>query len=109
MIEKFLNMCTLQLQELKQMEGSSKEHNDSVCLCMLLQGICLRHLNRTDEAEEVLKTVADSPQTSHSTKMDCYIPPYAAAELGAMYGQLGDEEKAMKQYEYTLTQYAKYE
>ena len=37
----------------------SKEHHDNVCLCMLLQGICLRHLGRTEDAEHVLRIVAD--------------------------------------------------
>merc|ERR1719354_1286586 len=40
--------------------------------------------------------------------MDCYLPPYASAELGAMYWQNGQDDKALKQYEHTLTQYSKY-
>lgn len=38
--------------------AASKERNDDVCLCNLLQGICLRYLGEIKKAEKVFNEVA---------------------------------------------------
>ncbi|XP_047123954.1 tetratricopeptide repeat protein 39B isoform X1 [Hydra vulgaris] len=107
-LREFLLLTEKSLNGLQEETGLSKHHHDNVCLCKLLQGICLHHLKKNEQAEKVLTEVANSPFTSHSSKMDSYYPPFAAAELAFMFKNSGELEKALEYFNYALENYSNY-
>ncbi|XP_057299554.1 tetratricopeptide repeat protein 39B-like isoform X1 [Hydractinia symbiolongicarpus] len=107
-LRHFLHLCEVALEEVLRQPAASKERNDDVCLCNLLQGICLRYLGEIKKAEKVFNAVTASPLSCHSSKMDSYFPPYASCELGFMYRDVGENDRALHQLQHTLKHYSKY-
>jgi len=108
-LETFLKAATTSLEELDPKTYSNKkDFHDNECICKLIQGICLRHLKKFEEAEKILLQVASSVHALHSCKIDCYLPPYASCELGFLYKSKGEHSKALFQLQHTLKHYSKY-
>eukprot|EP00111_Clytia_hemisphaerica_P020814 TCONS_00061384-protein len=107
-LNHFMKLIKAALQKLEKRNDTSKHGHDNISLCYLLQGICLRYLKQSHEAEESLARVAKCSASQFSSKMDSYFPAWASAEIGFMYKELGEDEKALKQLQHTLKNYSKY-
>ncbi|PIO25543.1 hypothetical protein AB205_0106740 [Aquarana catesbeiana] len=66
---------------------------DDQCLVKLLKGLCLKYLDRIDEAEECFKYISVNEKR---IKYDEYLVPNALLELALLYLQLDRREDAVK-------------
>lgn len=64
-------------------EGCADERRlmDNLCLMYLLKGMCLKHLNRFEEAE---KTFASVIEHEHQIVVDKFLVPHSAMELAIL-------------------------
>ncbi|XP_028928469.1 gem-associated protein 6 isoform X2 [Ornithorhynchus anatinus] len=73
---------------------------DDQCLVKLLKGCCLKYLDRLWKAELCFDHVI---QNEKLLKFDHYLVPYAYYELGILFHQKGDDEKALTYIEHAKT------
>eukprot|EP00794_Sanderia_malayensis_P007728 gene7728-8567_t len=104
-MEHFLKLIKTALADLDRLKDSNPFFIDEYCLCKLLQGMCLRYLDRPNEAEDCFQEVVDS---GNHLKLDKYLAPYAYAEIGYLYRSLGKYKEAIKQLEKLRKRYSKY-
>ncbi|XP_044512959.1 tetratricopeptide repeat protein 39B isoform X2 [Gracilinanus agilis] len=78
---------------------------DDQCLVQLLKGLCLKHLGRLLQAELCFNQVI---QSEKQLKFDHYLVPFTLYELGLLYQQQGDTEKAIRIIETAKTNYKDY-
>ncbi|NXC86400.1 TT39B protein, partial [Cercotrichas coryphoeus] len=78
----------------------SVHHNeyyvDDVCMLQLLKGLCLKHLGRLMQAELCFSKVI---QSEKQIKYDSYLVPFTLYELGLLYKQQDEREKAIRYIE----------
>ncbi|KAM6972060.1 tetratricopeptide repeat protein 39B-like [Aplochiton taeniatus] len=92
-------------EQLRDEPSPSEYHQDDVGVVQLLKGLCLRHLGRLKEAEACFTNVISSED---SIKHDDYLVPFTMYELGLLYKEQGNKEKAIAQIEKIKTDYKDY-
>ncbi|XP_063311228.1 tetratricopeptide repeat protein 39B isoform X1 [Pelobates fuscus] len=78
---------------------------DDQCLVQLLKGLCLKHLGRLLQAELCFNQVI---QSEKRIKYDHYLLPFSFYELGLLYKQQGDKDKAIRFIESAKQNYKDY-
>ncbi|KAM4706396.1 tetratricopeptide repeat protein 39B isoform 2-T2 [Discoglossus pictus] len=78
---------------------------DDQCLVQLLKGLCLKHLGRLLQAELCFNQVI---QSEKRLKYDHYLLPFTFYELGLLYKQQGDRDKAILFIETAKSNYRDY-
>ncbi|XP_072534701.1 tetratricopeptide repeat protein 39B-like isoform X2 [Salminus brasiliensis] len=78
---------------------------DDQSVVQMLKGLCLRHLGRLEQAERCFNNVISSEKT---IKYDHYLVPFTMYELGLLYKQQGDVEKAIACIEKAKLNYKDY-
>ncbi|CAH2293760.1 tetratricopeptide repeat 39B isoform X1 [Pelobates cultripes] len=78
---------------------------DDQCLVQLLKGLCLKHLGRLLQAELCFNQVI---QSEKRIKYDHYLLPFSFYELGLLYKQQGDKDKAIRFIESAKFNYKEY-
>ncbi|PKK28534.1 tetratricopeptide repeat domain 39B, transcript variant X3 [Columba livia] len=85
------------------------DHNeyymDDVCMLQLLKGLCLKHLGRLLQAELCFSKVV---QSEKQIKYDSYLVPFTLYELGLLYKQQDEREKAIRYIEIAKKNYKEY-
>uniref|UniRef100_A0A8D0FDY6 Tetratricopeptide repeat protein 39B n=1 Tax=Strix occidentalis caurina TaxID=311401 RepID=A0A8D0FDY6_STROC len=79
-----------------QNETSNEYYMDDVCMLQLLKGLCLKHLGRLMQAELCFSKVT---QSEKQIKYDSYLVPFTLYELGLLYKQQDEREKAIRYIE----------
>ncbi|XP_028910829.1 tetratricopeptide repeat protein 39B isoform X2 [Ornithorhynchus anatinus] len=103
-------LITIEKEELAlRSETSMKEPTeysmDDQCLVQLLKGLCLKHLGRLLQAELCFNQVI---QSEKQLKYDHYLVPFTLYELGLLYKQQGDRDKAIRFIESAKNNYKEY-
>ncbi|XP_068090934.1 tetratricopeptide repeat protein 39B isoform X2 [Hyperolius riggenbachi] len=83
----------------------SEFYGDDQCLVQLLKGLCLKHLGRLLQSELCFNQVI---QSEKRLKYDHYLVPFTYYELGLLYKQQGDRDKAIRSIETAKTNYKDY-
>ncbi|XP_076019360.1 tetratricopeptide repeat protein 39B [Genypterus blacodes] len=78
-------------EQLHNDPNPSEFHPDDCCLVQMLKGLCLKHLGRLLQAELCFTQVLSSERR---IKYDHYLIPFTLYELGLLYKQQGDLDKA---------------
>ncbi|XP_018411986.1 PREDICTED: tetratricopeptide repeat protein 39B isoform X2 [Nanorana parkeri] len=78
---------------LQKDKSPSEYYGDDQCLVQLLKGLCLKHLGRLLQAELCFNQVI---QSEKRLKYDHYLVPFTYYELGLLYKQQGDKDKAIR-------------
>ncbi|XP_073201550.1 tetratricopeptide repeat protein 39B isoform X6 [Lepidochelys kempii] len=78
---------------------------DDLCLLQLLKGLCLKHLGRLLQAELCFNQVI---QSEKQIKYDNYLVPFTLYELGLLYKQQDQREKAIRYIETAKNNYKEY-
>uniref|UniRef100_A0A6I8NU06 Tetratricopeptide repeat protein 39B n=1 Tax=Ornithorhynchus anatinus TaxID=9258 RepID=A0A6I8NU06_ORNAN len=90
----------------KEAPGKPTEYSmDDQCLVQLLKGLCLKHLGRLLQAELCFNQVI---QSEKQLKYDHYLVPFTLYELGLLYKQQGDRDKAIRFIESAKNNYKEY-
>ncbi|XP_038625330.1 tetratricopeptide repeat protein 39B isoform X1 [Tachyglossus aculeatus] len=90
----------------KEAPGKPTEYSmDDQCLVQLLKGLCLKHLGRLLQAELCFNQVI---QSEKQLKYDHYLVPFTLYELGLLYKQQGDRDKAIRLIESAKNNYKEY-
>ncbi|NXJ07257.1 TT39B protein, partial [Odontophorus gujanensis] len=91
-------LVTIEKEEtaLKNETSHSEYYMDDVCMLQLLKGLCLKHLGRLMQAELCFNQVI---QSEKQIKYDSYLVPYTMYELGLLYKQQDEREKAVRYIE----------
>ncbi|XP_028272897.1 tetratricopeptide repeat protein 39B-like [Parambassis ranga] len=92
-------------EQLRKDPNPSEYHMDDQCVVQLLKGLCLRHLGRLVQAEICFNHVITSEK---DIKHDTYLVPYTMYELGLLYKQRGDINKAITVIENAKMNYKDY-
>ncbi|KAL7889636.1 hypothetical protein AOLI_G00018940 [Acnodon oligacanthus] len=92
-------------EDLKNDADPSVYHADDQSLMQMLKGLCLRHLGRLEQAEHCFNYVISSEK---SIRYDHYLVPFTMCELGLLYKQQGDVEKAIMYIEKAKLNYKNY-
>ncbi|XP_064624927.1 tetratricopeptide repeat protein 39B-like [Lineus longissimus] len=105
LLEPMMASIEKTIQEVLQNKDSYEFFEDDYCLCLILKGVCLRHLGRSFQAEMCFREIADNEK---KLKQDPYLSPYAQAELAFM--MLDDEQydNAKKLLDHVKTGYKGY-
>nr|DBA28125.1 TPA: hypothetical protein GDO54_008531 [Pyxicephalus adspersus] len=90
---------------LQNEKNPSEYYGDDQCLVQLLKGLCLKHLGRLLQAELCFNQVI---QSEKRLKYDHYLVPFSYYELGLLYKQQGDKEKAIRAIETAKNNYKDY-
>ncbi|XP_058887747.1 tetratricopeptide repeat protein 39B-like isoform X1 [Acipenser ruthenus] len=90
---------------LNQETNPSEYHPDDQCLIQMLKGLCLKHLGRLLQAELCFTQVTTSEKR---IKYDHYLVPFSLYELGLLYKQQGDFQKASRFIENAKQNYKGY-
>ncbi|MGH0155282.1 UNVERIFIED_CONTAM: hypothetical protein FKN15_029136 [Acipenser sinensis] len=90
---------------LNQETNPSEYHPDDQCLIQMLKGLCLKHLGRLLQAELCFTQVTTSEKR---IKYDHYLVPFSLYELGLLYKQQGDFQKAIRFIENAKQNYKGY-
>ncbi|MGH0137576.1 UNVERIFIED_CONTAM: hypothetical protein FKN15_008109 [Acipenser sinensis] len=90
---------------LNQETNPSEYHPDDQCLVQMLKGLCLKHLGRLLQAELCFTQVHTSEKR---IKYDHYLVPFSLYELGLLYKQQGDFQKASRFIENAKQNYKDY-
>uniref|UniRef100_A0A7M4DY87 Tetratricopeptide repeat protein 39B n=1 Tax=Crocodylus porosus TaxID=8502 RepID=A0A7M4DY87_CROPO len=88
-----------------QNEASNEYYMDDVCLLQLLKGLCLKYLGRLLQAELCFNQVI---QSEKQIKYDNYLVPFTLYELGLLYKQRDEREKAIRYIETAKNNYKDY-
>lgn len=101
------NMLETLNQSEEALEGAAASEFlvDDQCLVKLLKGLCLKYLDRIDEAEECFKYISVNEKR---IKYDEYLVPNALLELALLYLQLDRREDAVKLLESAKHNYKNY-
>ncbi|XP_038602592.1 tetratricopeptide repeat protein 39B-like [Tachyglossus aculeatus] len=92
-------MVIIEREEEALRECQNPEYfTDDQCLVKLLKGCCLKYLDRLWKAEQCFGEVIRNEKL---LKFDRYLVPYAYYELGLLFHQKGDGEKALAYIERT--------
>ncbi|KAM9329016.1 tetratricopeptide repeat protein 39B [Gastrophryne carolinensis] len=86
-------------------KNPSEYYGDDQCLVQLLKGLCLKHLGRLLQAELCFNQVI---QSEKRLKYDHYLVPFSCYELGLLYKQQGNKDKAIQLIEIAKTNYKDY-
>ncbi|KAM5194660.1 tetratricopeptide repeat protein 39B [Mantella aurantiaca] len=86
-------------------KNPSEYYGDDQCLVQLLKGLCLKHLGRLLQAELCFNQVI---QSEKRLKYDHYLVPFTYYELGLLYQQQGDRDKAIRFIETAKNNYKDY-
>uniref|UniRef100_A0A8C5WNB7 Tetratricopeptide repeat protein 39B n=1 Tax=Laticauda laticaudata TaxID=8630 RepID=A0A8C5WNB7_LATLA len=100
-------LITIEKEEtlLKNETHHNEYYMDDVCLLQLLKGLCLKHLGRLLQAELCFSQVI---QSEKQLKYDTYLAPYSTYELGLLYKQQNEREKAVRFIETAKNNYKEY-
>ncbi|KAG8130542.1 putative Tetratricopeptide repeat protein [Naja naja] len=100
-------LITIEKEEtlLKNETHHNEYYMDDVCLLQLLKGLCLKHLGRLLQAELCFSQVI---QSEKQLKYDTYLAPYSTYELGLLYKQQNEREKAVRFIETAKNNYKDY-
>nr|XP_020638619.1 tetratricopeptide repeat protein 39B isoform X1 [Pogona vitticeps] len=100
-------LVTIEKEEtaLKNETSHNEYYMDDFCLLQLLKGLCLKHLGRLLQAELCFNQVI---QSEKQLKYDNYLVPYTMYELGLLYKQQGEREKAIRFIEAAKNNYKEY-
>ncbi|CAI9557917.1 unnamed protein product [Staurois parvus] len=90
---------------LQNEKNPSEYYGDDQCLVQLLKGLCLKHLGRLLQAELCFNQVI---QSEKRLKYDHYLIPFSYYELGLLYKQQGDKDKAIRFIETAKNNYKDY-
>uniref|UniRef100_A0A6I8SST2 Tetratricopeptide repeat protein 39B n=1 Tax=Xenopus tropicalis TaxID=8364 RepID=A0A6I8SST2_XENTR len=90
---------------LQSEKNPSEYHPDDLCLVQLLKGVCLKHLGRLLQAELCFNQVI---QSEKRVKYDHYLLPFTFYELGLLYKDQGDRDKAIRYIETAKSNYKDY-
>ncbi|NWR74392.1 TT39B protein, partial [Centropus unirufus] len=91
-------LVTIEKEEtaLQNETNHNEYYTDDVCLLQLLKGLCLKHLGRLMQAELCFSKVI---QSEKHIKYDTYLVPFTLYELGLLYKQQDEREKAIRYIE----------
>ncbi|KAF7647599.1 hypothetical protein LDENG_00169830 [Lucifuga dentata] len=78
-------------EQLRNDPNPSEFHPDDSCLVQMLKGLCLKYLGRLLQAELCFTQVLSSERR---IRYDHYLIPFTLYELGLLYKQQGDLDKA---------------
>ncbi|XP_042733439.1 tetratricopeptide repeat protein 39B [Lagopus leucura] len=100
-------LVTIEKEEtaLKNETSHTEYYMDDVCMLQLLKGLCLKHLGRLMQAELCFNQVI---QSEKQIKYDSYLVPFTMYELGLLYKQQGEREKAIRYIETAKNNYKEY-
>ncbi|XP_062985313.1 tetratricopeptide repeat protein 39B isoform X2 [Elgaria multicarinata webbii] len=100
-------LVTIEKEEtaLKNETNHNEYYMDDICLLQLLKGLCLKHLGRLLQAELCFNEVI---QSEKQLKYDNYLVPYTMYELGLLYKQQDEREKAIRFIEAAKNNYKEY-
>ncbi|XP_062386667.1 tetratricopeptide repeat protein 39B-like [Sardina pilchardus] len=103
--ESILNTIKKAEEQLTSDPKPSEYLVDDQCVVQMLKGLCLRHLGRLPEAESCFTHVISNEK---NIKFDDYLVPFTVYELGLLYNQQGDTEKAVTYIENAKLNYRDY-
>ncbi|KAF1452653.1 Tetratricopeptide repeat protein 39B, partial [Spheniscus demersus] len=91
-------LVTIEKEEtaLQNETNHNEYYTDDVCMLQLLKGLCLKHLGRLMQAELCFSKVI---QSEKQVKYDSYLVPFTLYELGLLYKQQDEREKAIRYIE----------
>ncbi|KAG6936486.1 tetratricopeptide repeat domain 39B [Chelydra serpentina] len=89
----------------EKQRGHTEYFIDDLCLLQLLKGLCLKHLGRLLQAELCFNQVI---QSEKQIKYDNYLVPFTLYELGLLYKQQDQREKAIRYIETAKNNYKEY-
>ncbi|XP_068098536.1 tetratricopeptide repeat protein 39A isoform X2 [Hyperolius riggenbachi] len=92
-------------EETLEGDAASEFLADDQCLVKLLKGLCLKYLDRTEEAEECFKYISANEKR---IKYDEYLIPNALLEQALLYLQLDRRDEAAKLLETAKNGYKNY-
>ncbi|XP_054842453.1 tetratricopeptide repeat protein 39B isoform X2 [Eublepharis macularius] len=100
-------LVTIEKEEtaLKNEPNHNEYYMDDICLLQLLKGLCLKHLGRLLQAELCFNQVI---QSEKQLKYDKYLVPYTMYELGLLYKEQDEREKAIRFIEAAKNNYKEY-
>ncbi|XP_061486229.1 tetratricopeptide repeat protein 39B isoform X1 [Rhineura floridana] len=100
-------LVTIEKEEtaLKNETNHNEYYMDDICLIQLLKGLCLKHVGRLLQAELCFNQVI---QSEKQLKYDNYLIPYTMYELGLLYKQQDEREKAVRFIEAAKNNYKDY-
>ncbi|XP_066460379.1 tetratricopeptide repeat protein 39B [Eleutherodactylus coqui] len=91
--------------DLQNEKNPTEYFGDDQCLVQLLKGLCLKHLGRLLQAELCFNQVI---QSEKRLKYDHYLLPFTHYELGLLYKEQGDKDKAIRFIETAKNNYKDY-
>ncbi|XP_044128185.1 tetratricopeptide repeat protein 39B [Bufo gargarizans] len=91
--------------DLQNEKNPTEYFGDDQCLVQLLKGLCLKHLGRLLQAELCFNQVI---QSEKRLKYDHYLLPFTYYELGLLYKEQGDKDKAIRFIETAKNNYKDY-
>ncbi|KAF4802923.1 tetratricopeptide repeat domain 39B [Turdus rufiventris] len=100
-------LVTIEKEEtaLENETNHNEYYVDDVCMLHLLKGLCLKHLGRLMQAELCFSKVI---QSEKQIKYDTYLVPFTLYELGLLYKQQDEREKAIRYIETAKNSYKEY-
>ncbi|EOB01868.1 Tetratricopeptide repeat protein 39B, partial [Anas platyrhynchos] len=100
-------LVTIEKEEtaLQNETNRNEYYMDDMCMLQLLKGLCLKHLGRLMQAELCFNQVI---QSEKQIKYDSYLVPFTMYELGLLYKQQGEREKAVRYIETAKNNYKEY-
>jgi len=79
--------------------------HDDLSLALLLKGMCLKHLNRLDEAEECFMKIIDGQE---NITVDTFLVPHTAMELAVLKLTLGELDQSKQWIKLARNNYTGY-
>uniref|UniRef100_A0A672VCG8 Tetratricopeptide repeat protein 39B n=1 Tax=Strigops habroptila TaxID=2489341 RepID=A0A672VCG8_STRHB len=100
-------LVTIEKEEaaLENETNHNEYYMDDVCMLQLLKGLCLKYLGRLMQAELCFSKVI---QREKQIKYDSYLVPFTLYELGLLYKQQDEREKAIRYIETAKNNYKEY-
>lgn len=94
-----------ELPHVSRMKETDENYIDDYCLAVLLRGVCMRYMRHHLQAEECFREVLEYQS---QIKDDTYLPPFAAAELGFLFLQQNQYDKAREYLDISRSNYHDY-
>uniref|UniRef100_A0A4W3JUI5 Tetratricopeptide repeat protein 39B n=1 Tax=Callorhinchus milii TaxID=7868 RepID=A0A4W3JUI5_CALMI len=91
--------------KLNKVQNPTEYQVDDECLVQLLKGLCLKYLHRPLQAELCFNRVV---QSERRIRYDHYLVPFTLYEMGLLYKQEGDWNKARRFIETARNNYKDY-